>query len=248
MILGGFVCGIVNTFAGFGSVLSLFLYMDVLGIPGHLANATNRVNVLVSSNVASITFYKNGKLNLQTGRWVILSTLLGVSLGMILASMINEDQFEVVFKCLLVLTLIILLANPKKFIEPPKGERTISKILLVPLFVLIGFYAGFIQAGFGVLFLIIVVILAKVDLVKATALKVFIVAIYSFLVVGFFWWKGMIHWLPALVISIGQAFGGYVAANYMSKIEGANKMVYRLIVVVIILVIIQKFGIYKLFM
>jgi len=56
-IVGGFFAGIINTFVGFGSVISLAIYMDILGIAGHIANATNRVNVLASSNVAAFTFY-----------------------------------------------------------------------------------------------------------------------------------------------------------------------------------------------
>ena len=40
-LVGGFCAGILNALAGFGSIITLAIYMDVLGIPGHLANATN---------------------------------------------------------------------------------------------------------------------------------------------------------------------------------------------------------------
>ena len=100
LIVGGFFCGIFNTLAGFGSVISLSIYMDILNIPGHIANATNRVNILASSNIAGYTFYKNGKLNLTQDRKFIVTILFGVIVGTIIASYINEEQFKIAFKYL----------------------------------------------------------------------------------------------------------------------------------------------------
>ena len=94
----------------------------------------------------------------------------------------------------------------------------------------------------------VIVILGKYDLVKGNALKIAIVAIYSFFVVGIFWSKGMINWIPGLTISIGQALGGYVAAKYMSSFKSANKMAYQAIIIIIVAVLIKNFELYKIFM
>ena len=48
-LLGGFTAGFLNALAGFGSVITLAIYMDIMNIPGHIANGTNRVNILASS-------------------------------------------------------------------------------------------------------------------------------------------------------------------------------------------------------
>ena len=45
---GGFVAGIVNTLAGGGSLLTVPLLV-LAGLPGPLANGTNRVGVLIGS-------------------------------------------------------------------------------------------------------------------------------------------------------------------------------------------------------
>ncbi|NBU52754.1 MAG: sulfite exporter TauE/SafE family protein, partial [Chitinophagia bacterium] len=42
-LLGGFTAGFLNALAGFGSVITLAIYMDIMNIPGHIANGTNRV-------------------------------------------------------------------------------------------------------------------------------------------------------------------------------------------------------------
>jgi len=246
-IIGGFFCGIINTLVGFGSVISLAIYMDILGLPGHIANATNRVNVLASSNVASLTFYKSGKLDIKGSGWIILSCLAGVLVGVILATNLDSDQFKTYFKYLLIPLLLIILSNPKKFIEADTTAMRSSKKKMIPFLFFIGIYAGFIQVGFGLLFLMVIVIMGKFNLVKGNALKLVIVAIYSFFVVGIFWWNGMINWIPGLTISIGQVVGAFVTAKYMSKFEGANKVAYIGIVVIIILVLIKNFELYKIF-
>jgi len=52
---GGLVAGVVNTLAGGGSLVSVPLLV-LLGLPGSLANGTNRVGVLCQSAIASWRF------------------------------------------------------------------------------------------------------------------------------------------------------------------------------------------------
>ncbi len=247
LIIGGFFCGILNTLAGFGSVISLAIYMDVLNIPGHIANATNRVNILASSNIAAATFYKNGKLKLKGDAKYIIVTLIGVMVGVIIASYVNDAQFRTAFKYLLIPILLLLIANPKKFMHVLEDEKPSSPWIIMPMIFLIGIYAGFIQAGFGVLLLMILVMLGRYSLVRSNALKIAIVAIYSFFVVAWFWWQGMIQWVPGLIMAIGQSISGYITAKYLSKYENANKFAYWFLIVLLILVIIKNFELYKVF-
>lgn len=246
-IVGGFFAGLINTFVGFGSVITLAIYMDLLAIPGHIANATNRVNILASTNIGALTFYKNGKLDIKGSSWIILSCLAGVLIGVLLATGLDGDQFKTYFKYLLVVLLIIILINPKKFINADTNATPSSKKTMIPFLFLIGIYAGFIQVGFGLLFLMVIVMMGKFDLVRGNALKIAIVAIYSFLVVAVFWWNDMINWIPGLTVSIGQCFGSYIAAKYMSKFEGANKVAYVGIILIIAAVLIKNFELYKIF-
>ncbi len=244
-IVGGFVAGIINTLAGYGSVLTLAIYMDILGLPGHIANTTNRVNVFFSSNIASLTFLKKGKLNIKGDGWIIIFTLIGVIAGAICALKINAEQFKNIFNYLLIPILILLLTNPKRFLQNQIEEESVSRLILIPLFIAVGFYAGFIQAGFGIIFLIIIVLLGKRDLIHGNALKIAIVAIYSWIVVCIFWYKGAIMWKYALVLSIGQAAGGYFTAHYLSSFKSANVWAYRLIIIIIVGVLIKNFELYS---
>ena len=244
LILAVFFCGILNTLAGFGSIISLAVYMDVLNIPGHLANATNRVNILASSNIAAFTFYKNGKLKISGDVSFIIATLLGAILGAVMASYVNDDQFRVAFKYLLIPILLLLISNPKKFMYVDENEKSASAWIILPLLFIIGIYAGFIQAGFGILFLMIMVMLGRYNLIRSNALKIAVVAIYTFFVVAWFWWKGMIQWVPGLTMAIGQSVGGYITAKYLSNFENANKVAYWFLILILVLVIIKNFELY----
>lgn len=59
LIGGGVIAGIVNTLAGGASVLSVPLLV-LVGLPGTIANGTNRVGVFVHNAVASWRFRAEG--------------------------------------------------------------------------------------------------------------------------------------------------------------------------------------------
>lgn len=243
--LGGFCAGFLNSLAGFGSIITLTIYMELLGLPGHIANATNRVNVLASSGVSAITFYKNKKLDLDKGKWHILIVALGAIVGIFIAADFDDQQFKTLFNYLLIPILLIILLNPKRFTNPDLSTPPVSNLIVFPILFLFGLYAGLIQVGFGVVFLLVAVILSKYDLIKANALKVAIIAIYTLIAILYFHYKGLIMWKYGLLISIGQGLGGYFAAKYSSKMENANKLAYYFLIAIITIVIIKNFKLWE---
>jgi uncharacterized membrane protein YfcA len=46
---GAFLAGIINALAGNGSVITLTVLTELMGLPGIVANGTNRVGVLMNS-------------------------------------------------------------------------------------------------------------------------------------------------------------------------------------------------------
>ena len=245
-LVGGFGAGFINSLAGFGSVITLAIYMDIMNIPGHIANGTNRVNILASSGVSALTYYKNGLLNLKNGVPIMTIVVIGAIIGVIMAVNIDAEQFKNAYKYILIPILMILLINPKRFIEPDMSKGPTSKLISYPLYFLFGIYAGFIQVGFGILFLMVVISMDKFDLIKANAMKVAIVAVYTILVVIIFHLRGLIQWESGILIAIGQGIGGYTAVKIAAKMEGANKFAYYLIVIIVVLVIIKNFELWSL--
>ncbi|MFT5385038.1 MAG: putative membrane protein YfcA, partial [Saprospiraceae bacterium] len=112
-VLGGLAAGFINTLAGNGSVITLTILTELIGLPGNLANGTNRVGVMANSVMASWVFHKNGKLKLDRGLPYIVPTVLGAVVGVIVAVMVSNEQFKIVFRFLMVVMLLVILIKPK---------------------------------------------------------------------------------------------------------------------------------------
>ncbi len=243
---GGLIAGIINAIAGFGSIITLAIYMDIMGLPGTVANGTNRMNILSSASMAAFGFHKSGKLDLRSGKPYIIISLIGALAGVALAVTIDNAQFKSIYKYLLVLLFFVILINPKRWLHEHEELRKINWWVIVPTFLLIGFYGGFIQVGSGIFFLAMLVLVARYDLFKANALKVFIIGTYTIVVLFIFHSRGLVDWQAGASIMVGQGIGSYLSARYVSKMKNAHIWVYRLLILLVLVVLLQVFGIFQL--
>jgi uncharacterized membrane protein YfcA len=209
----GFVAGIINAVAGGGSLLTLPLLIFI-GLPPTVANATNRIGVLVGGVGATVTFHRKG---LIPGAWVRFGfppAVVGVALGTWSAMTIGDVAFERVLAFILVATAGWMVWKP---IEPslegtlalPSGRRRWWVRLA---FFGIGWYAGFIQAGVGFLFLALLAG-CGLDLVRANAIKNSLVLAFTVLAVVIFSFAGLLRWPAGLIVAVGQYFGSALGVH-----------------------------------
>jgi uncharacterized membrane protein YfcA len=241
-ILGGFLAGAINTLAGNGSVITLSILTELLGLPGTVANATNRVGVFFQSIASGGSFIKNDRLNWKYSKWPMVYCIIGAIIGAIAAINISNETFAAVFRYLLVLMLFVVLAKPKRWLSTPLTPKKISPLLAAPLYLAVGFYGGFIQMGMGIIFLAITVLFMRYNIINANAMKTVIIAVYTVIVLAIFQFKGLIDWRYGLIIAVGQSLGGYFTAEFASKYKYADQIAYYLLVVVMIIAIASTFG------
>ena len=84
LILLGFASGFINMFAGGGSML-VVPFLIFLGLPAPVANATNRVAILLQNIVSTATFRQKKILNLKTDYRLLIPTTLGSIAGALTA-------------------------------------------------------------------------------------------------------------------------------------------------------------------
>jgi len=228
----GFLAGAINVIAGGGSLLTLPMLM-LLGLPANAANATNRLAILAQSSVASARFYHKGVLEPSRGIQLAIPTVLGALLGAQLSVDIHEALFRQVIGVMMCLVLLSLFVNPKRWLASPSSTAPPARHPLIQwiVFFTIGVYAGFLQAGVGVFFLVGFVFIARVDLVRANALKVALVATLTVPALAVFLWHNLIDWHAGLVQAGGQVCGAWVGAN-LSIDWGPNFIRWVLLVVV----------------
>lgn len=242
IILGGFIAGGMNSLAGYGSLITLTILMEIIGLPGNIANATNRVNVAANVLAGSAAFYKNGKLKLgKSSLPIIVLVVIGAILGSIAAALISNEDFRIVYRILLLFVAILLFINPKKWLIKESIVKNINWFILAPVLLILGFYGGFIQAGLGMFVLATLVLLVGKEIIEANALKMFIILCYSVFVIAIFHYQGLIDWKAGALLAVSQATGSFLVANYVSKIPNANLYAYRLLILIISFIIIREF-------
>lgn len=243
IVVGGFLAGIMNTLAGYGSLITLSLLMDVIGLPADMANGTNRVNVLSQCTASSIGYIKGGKVQLRKYRWIILAMVLGATAGIFTVLQVDNQSFRSIFRYLIILLFFIILINPKRWMREQSEESTIPLPIRLIAFFALGFYGGFIQMGMGIFFLASMIFLERSTLLEGNGAKVAIVAIYTIVAVAIFHFNGLINWQAGMLIAISQSIGGYLTAKYASQSPNANKWAYYVLVAIVLIVIVYQFGV-----
>ena len=242
--LGGLFAGSLNTLSGNGSAITLTILTEIIGLPGNLANGTNRIGVFAQGIASTAGFLKTYKFQFKRDRALIILTTIGAIGGFVLAISVSNEEFKTAFKYLMIFMLFFVLIRPKKWLIESTVESGLSKWIAYPLFVAVGFYGGFIQMGTGILFLIVMVLGMRYSLMDSNFLKAFIFPFYTIIGIIIFYFQGLIHWEFGLVMAIGQSIGGYFMAFYASKNENAKLWAYRLLVVAMVLAIIKLFNLH----
>jgi len=179
LVISGVLVGFINTLAGGGSVISLSLLL-LLGLPANIANGTNRIAILIQ-NIAAVGSFKQQKvLDWRKGIKLAIPAILGAIAGAWIAVDLNEALIEKSIAVVMIMMLFIILFKPQRFIKERIDliNKKVSWIQVI-IFFFIGMYGGFIQMGVGYFLLAGLVLSAGYELVKANAVKVLIVLVFT---------------------------------------------------------------------
>ena len=242
LIVAGFFLGFINTLAGGGSIVSLSVLM-MLGLPAPLANGTNRITIAIQTLTSAASFKQQKVLPLRKALYLSIPAVFGSLIGSWIAVDINEDVFEKAIGVIMLFMLVFILYKPQKFIygRTEIVEKPLNwKIYIV--FFFIGIYGGFIHMGIGYFLLMGIVLGAGFDLVKANAIKVLIILIYTPFTLAIFLWNGLVNWKYGLILSIGGVVGAFIASRM--AVKRGVVFVKWVIVAVILFTAGDMFGLY----
>jgi uncharacterized protein len=242
LITAGFVVGVINTFAGNGTVITYSLFL-LMGLDPTMANGTPRLGVVMQTLSASFTFRQKKVLDLKKGLILGIPVSLGSIAGAQIAVSINKGLLEMIIAGLMLVMLFFIIYKPERWLRGSvlKPIRR-TGFWQVVIFFLIGIYGGFIHIGVGIFLLAALVMNAGYDLVRANALKVFIVLLYSPFALAVFMINGQVHYGLGLIAAIGNFIGGWAASQF-AVTWGANFLRWFL-VIIIILSATYSFGLY----
>jgi uncharacterized membrane protein YfcA len=236
LFVAGLFAGTLNVLAGGGSFLTIPLLI-FLGLPPTVANATNRIGVLLQNVGAVWHFHRHRVLDWRFALAATVPATVGAVAGTIGALLVSDKAFTRILAFLMIaLTLYTLWdarrRRPAADAPPPRPRP----FLLAAGFFVVGLYGGFVQAGVGFLILAATT-LAGLDLVRGNAVKVLAVLGFTVVSLGIFAWSGKVEWLPGLILGAGTLLGGLLGAR-LTLLKG-NSFV-RWVVTVAVLVFAVK--------
>ena len=233
----GLVAGIVNAMAGGGSLLTVALLNVFVGLPGLVANGTNRVGVLVQNASSVASYRKEGIRGFRKAVPVMVPVIAGSLLGSLLVSSVTDETFERIFGILMVPLLFLSLRSPKNV----GSQINWHPVTTAVIFFGIGLYGGAFQAGVG---LLIVVALSRsgLDLVNANAVKVVVILVLTTIAVPVFIVRGQVDWGFAVVLAIGFAAGGWIGARV--AVRGGEKIIKPVLIGAVVALAGRMIGLY----
>ncbi len=235
LFVAGFLGGMLNSIAGGGTFIT-FPALIYVGVPPIQANATN--------TFASCSGYITGLHALrkelaacrdELPKYILLSLLGGVA-GAWLLMQTPEDTFRGMIPWLLLLaTLLFVFGNQmnqmaRKMAHRHRYAPAVGKIVLLFLLVAICLYGGFFNAGLGIITLSYLALAGQSNISTMNGIKLLISTFVSIVAVVLFAIKGAIAWQEGLIVLLGSATGGYLAAHISRNLP---QKVIRIIVVVV---------------
>ena len=229
-VLGGIVAGVINTIAGSGSLVTLPI-LAMLGLPANVANATNRLGIVIQSVTGTASMHRQGLLVRTGSLRYILPSCLGAVGGAWVASSLSAQAMNWFIGGVMVLMLGVTLFDPKAWLKTHSAkDATRAPWWMMGVFFGLGVYAGFLQAGVGVMMLVALVVGSGFTVVAANGIKMLIALCFSVVALGIFAWEGLIVWHLGLLVGAGQALGAWGAVRFLMHREDVGVWVRRLLI------------------
>ena len=180
---------------------------------------------------------------LFTAHPLLLPTTLGSILGAFTAVDIQAAVLQKMIGGLLVVMFFMILLDPntwvKSNIEKAKARHPWVRFLI---FLGIGFYGGFIQIGVGFFMLGGLVLGCGYDLLKANALKVLLILIYTFGALVIFIWYDLVDWRTGLILACGNMAGAWIGTRL--SVKWGAKYIRYILLLALVMVALKLFGIF----
>lgn len=230
--LAGIGASFINTFAGGGSLITLPI-LFFLGLPAPVVNGTNKIGLLAGTLTNTVNYGRKKIVSWRELIFVLPFCIVGAVAGSFFSIRLSEQTSRLLISLVMILVLILILFQPQKHLHKLKNLSLFQeRILMGLIFLAVGFYGGFIQAGLGYLAIVALTLFGDRDLVQISALKASIGLSVVFFSVLIFIIQGKIDWPIALFLSLGQIGGSWLASSLaMKKGEPFMRPVLAVIVI-----------------
>lgn len=214
LVLAGFASGWINVIAGGGSLLTVPALV-FLGLPGPVANGTNRIAIIVQSISAIASFRSKGFSDFRLSASLAGAASVGAYFGAQVGVRLDGAAFNHVVAAVMIAVMILMATGADKAGPMADHQAKAAKngALGHALMIGAGFWGGLIQIGVGFLIMPILYRVMGIDLVRVNMHKVFIAFVYTLVALGVFAAEVEIAWEAGAALALGTAAGGWMGAH-----------------------------------
>ena len=204
--LGGFV----DAIGGGGGLIALPALLAA-GVPPIAALGTNKVQSLMGTGIAAITYWRGGFISLRDLARSIVLTFAAAFFGAWVVKQIDISILKTAVPVILILIAAYFIFAPR--LSDDARHARLAFPQLVPLLgMLVGFYDGAFGPGTGTFLTVGFVALFGLGMTRAAGHAKILNLASNLGALAMFIPSGDVVWIAAGVMAIGQLIGGYVGA------------------------------------
>ena len=215
LFAAAFFGGFIDSIAGGGGLISLPALLAV-GVPPHVAIATNRFQGSFGSFTAALNFIRKGYVDAAEILRGVIFTFIGGLVGAYVLLLIDAKFLNYLIPILLLALFFFMIFSPNLGEAPAKPKM--SKKSFYAIFGLVlGFYDGFFGPGAGSFWTFAMVALIGLNMKKAVAHTKILNFTSNIVSLAVFIAGGQILWAVGLLMGAGQVLGAYFGSNMVMK-------------------------------
>ena len=236
LIAVGIIGGFLNVMAGGGSLITVPV-MVFMGLPGPVANGTNRIAILAQNLSAIVAFARRGFSDFRLSLSLAACAVPGAAAGALVGTQLDGVWFNRAL-ALVMISVMLVMHFDKGSSERPENYQPTKQQLLTGHLMMVGagFWGGFIQIGVGFILIPILNRAMGLDLVRTNMHKVFIIAVYTVIALAVFARQVELMWMVGIALALGNSIGGYLGAHFaVTKGERLIRLTLNLVLVAFII-------------
>lgn len=220
LFAGGILAGMINVLAG-GAGFMTFPLMIAAGLTEMQANAANFV-ALIPANIVGTAVYRRELREVRQHLAIrLVLAAVGGAMGSLLFVWLGAESFKVAIPWLLLFATTSFGLGPllKRWLERHQDFDAARWLWLSFLLeFLVYLYGGYFGLGMGIILLAIHSIFSHMTIHHAQALRNATISVMTLVSIVIFSAKGIVPWLPSLVMMAGAIIGGYGMAQIARRL------------------------------
>ncbi|MBI4920803.1 MAG: TSUP family transporter [Devosia nanyangense] len=227
----GMLAGFVDAIAGGGGLIALPALLAA-GVPPIAALGTNKVQSVIGTGIAAITYWRKGFVSLPALAVAIAATYAAAFAGAYVVKQVDTSLLAVAVPVALIGIALYFLFAPR-LSDDDRHARLRFNLFVPVMGAIIGFYDGIFGPGTGSFLTMGFVALFGLGVTRAAGNTKVLNLASNLGALTLFIPSGDVIWAAAGAMAVGQVVGGYFGA--LTGIRFGAKLIRPLVVVISII-------------